>query len=371
MAFKTNAPLAGRPPFATDEPDSVQPKPQDNRPDSAYDVYDNYIDDKKPRQSGYGDLGAGFLNGDLEDDYSDDETIACHTESKKGSDERLPLPPALNKFPAVPIVAPKPGYAAPVSALTMPEPTANPFGQQRGQQMSQVQQQGGRGPAPLSIPNRGAYSATPVPSTPHPLQPPMTPITPAFARPPKKSEESGITFDGTSIMRGKDEEVPLARRGQRGDEFWRRFSMVVKEEGDRKSTSSWLEKSQNGAASLSRMVWIIGLLLIIIIGGAIGFGWYVSHNNATTTTTSPKALGGSQNEGATLTITASNTATGVSSSSHVAPTKTVAKRWPMPEPSSVVASITDNHMEAFQPVVHANSSTQHKRMHKRRGLQAA
>jgi hypothetical protein len=46
-------PLAGRPPFATDEPDSVyddseartnprrlrQPSPQNNRPDSTYDVY--------------------------------------------------------------------------------------------------------------------------------------------------------------------------------------------------------------------------------------------------------------------------------------------------------------------------------------------
>ena len=46
-------PLAGRPPFATDEPDSVyedpeaiaprrrqrQLRPQDNRPDSSYDVY--------------------------------------------------------------------------------------------------------------------------------------------------------------------------------------------------------------------------------------------------------------------------------------------------------------------------------------------
>ena len=46
-------PLAGRPPFATDEPDSVyedseanahyrrqrQPRPQESRPDSTYDVF--------------------------------------------------------------------------------------------------------------------------------------------------------------------------------------------------------------------------------------------------------------------------------------------------------------------------------------------
>ena len=51
MAETRRAPLAGRPPFATDEPDSIydepepaprrrmrQPKPENNRPESTYDV---------------------------------------------------------------------------------------------------------------------------------------------------------------------------------------------------------------------------------------------------------------------------------------------------------------------------------------------
>ncbi|KAI5119195.1 hypothetical protein M0805_004450 [Coniferiporia weirii] len=370
---KPFTPLAGRPPFATDEPDSTydnspstptrrlrQPKPQGNRPDSSYDVYDNYISDKQTRQSGYGDLGADLLNGDMDDD-SDDETIAYHGDIKKGSEEKLPATPALNKFNNVPIVAPKPGYAAPVSALSMPEPAATPVGQQRSVQMDQ---QDGRGGAPLSI-LRGAYSATPVPSAPHPLQPPMTPITPAFARPPKKSEESGVKFESSSIMRGQGEEVPLARRGQRGDEFWRRFSMVVKEDGGRKSTSSWLEKTQNGTANMSRMVWIVALLLIIIIAGAIGFGVYVSENSKTTST--PKALGGSEDQGATLQITSTAAALGESSSSaHVSPTLTVQKRWPAAAPSSGFMDIVQ--VRDLQPTSLPKIPARHRRMLNRRSV---
>lgn len=193
--------------------------------------YDNYGDEKRPRQSGYGDLGADLLNGSIDDD-SDDETIAYHGDFKKAHEESST--PSLSGFPAVPIMAPKPGYAAPVSALAMPEAAATPVGQQRTQQMAYGQhpQQARQNPGG-ALPDRGAYSATPVPSTPHPLQAPMTPITPAFARPPKKQEEGNVKFE----VIGQREEVPLARRGQKGDDFWRRFSMVVKEEqGGRKNT---------------------------------------------------------------------------------------------------------------------------------------
>lgn len=367
---KQSPPLAGRPPFATDEPDSVyenspsqqtrrirQPRPEE-RPTSAYNVYENYTADEKHRQSGYGDLGSDLLNGDMDDD-SDDDTIAYHGDIKKGSEEKLPPPPSASSFPSIPIMAPKPGYAAPVSALTMPEPSATPMGQQRSQQMIPQQNSSGK-----------MFSSTPVPQAPHPLQPPMTPITPAFARPPKL-EESGVKFDNETIMRGQREEVPLARRGQKGDDFWRRFSMVVKEEGNRKSTSSWLEKTQNGTANLSRLVWIIGILLLIIIAGAIGFGWYVSHNS--TTTSSPKALGGSEGQGQDYTITPTAAgATGISSSRFVSPTNTVAKRWPMPEPTPAVMHAVHIHsvhvpMAANHAVdTSSNSSRRHRRSLKNR-----
>lgn len=379
---KTTAPLAGRPPFATDEPDSAYenspngqtrrlrfPDNQDNktRPTSAYDVYDHYIDEKNPRQSGYGDLGADLLNGELDDD-SDDETIAYHGDIKKDfSEEKLPPPPSLNNFPAIPIMAPKPGYAAPVSALTMPEPVASPIGQQRSHQQQmpqpQMRQQQKFGAAPLSIPERSPYAASPVPSTPHPLQPPMTPITPAFARPPKS--EGGVKFDAESIIRGQREEVPLARRGQKGDDFWRRFSMVVREEGGRKNTSSWLEKTQNGSAHLSRMVWIIGILILVIIGGAIGFGWYISHNS--TTTTHAKALGGSEGQGQDLSITQTSTAAGGTSSEVVRPTLTVQKRWPVPEPTPASVHVVHVHPHANAHYVPpSNSSKRHRRTMKNR-----
>lgn len=221
--------------------------------------YDNYLNDtgangngNNVRQSGYGDLGMGFLTGDMEDD-SDDETIACSPDAKKSmsrdSEEKLPPSPAVNKFPAVQIVAPKPGYAAPVSALTadlkMPEPAASPvrhpqmpFPAPTGHpQMAQVQQMRMPAPAPLTIPVPAASPRSPftppsVPSTPHPLQAPATPITPAFARPPPRKEDTEkVKFSDAAIMRGKGEEKLLPKRGEKGDDFWRRFSMVVKEEG--------------------------------------------------------------------------------------------------------------------------------------------
>lgn len=268
------------------------------------------------------------MNGDLEDD-SDDETIAIHGDLKRSpSDEKLPPPPPFDSrmhnnntgTSPLTIAAPRPGYAAPVSALTMPEPAATPVGQPRVQ--TQMQQ---RGPAPFSP------SVHSMPNSPHPLQPPSTPITPAFARPPKPAE---VKFESDSIIRGQGEDVPLGRRGNKRDDFWRRFSMVIHEEGGRKNTSSWLEKTQSSSASMSRLVWIIGILLLIIIGGAIGFGVYVSHN--ATTNSTPKALGGSENQGASFHPTATSAgAVAASTTQGVSPTNTVAKRWaePWPAPS--------------------------------------
>lgn len=68
-----------------------------------------------------------------------------------------------------------------------------------------------------------------VPSAPHPLQPPMTPITPVFVRPSKSPAPTDVKFSET-IIRGNSEDNLLPKRGERGDDFWRRFSMVAKEE---------------------------------------------------------------------------------------------------------------------------------------------
>jgi hypothetical protein len=68
----------------------------------------------------------------------------------------------------IPLVAPRPGYATNISALTLnyPSPVATPV----------------RGHGDMF--DRGSPAIT-VPKIPHPLQPPITPIAPVFARPKK------------------------------------------------------------------------------------------------------------------------------------------------------------------------------------------
>lgn len=125
--------------------------------------------------------------------------------------------------------------------------------------------------------------------------------------------------------------------------------------------SSWLQKSQSSSSRMSRWIWCIGIVLLIIIGGSIGLGIYASHKSSTTTT--PEALGGSESEGVSFTpTTSSHAATGAlagasSTSLHVSPTNTVAKRWalPIPEPTIGLSA----------RAVSARSSTKHKRMIKR------
>ena len=114
----------------------------------------------------------------------------------------------------IPLVAPRPGYATNISALTLnyPSPAATPV----------------RGHGDMF--DRGSPAIT-VPKTPHPLQPPITPIAPVFAR-PKKTLSVKFAPD-QPIMRGEKEETLLPTRGERGDQFWRRFSMVAKVENNR------------------------------------------------------------------------------------------------------------------------------------------
>ncbi|KAH7920481.1 hypothetical protein BV22DRAFT_1073867 [Leucogyrophana mollusca] len=338
-----NPPLAGKPPFATDDPDWLfeQPppskrrvrkpaEPNPNSRSSAYNMYDQYLDDDNNRQSGFGALGLGFMNGDLEDDDT-------HTQPRDDKHAALvaatfPQPPH-----PIPLAAPRPGYPAPIAALDLPRPspTSTPEDRQPPPpQMVQVPQglrinhppEMGAPRMPPAIYNTPS-SRPSVPSTPHPLQPPMTPITPVFVRPSKSPAPRDIKFCSDNIMRGNSEDNLIPKRGERGDDFWRRFSMVAKEE---KKISPWLRKTQSGTTRLSRWVWFIGVVLLICIAAAAGLGWYISHK--TPANQAPKAIGGSANEGMTPASSSAAAKGGSTSSSpHVSPTNTVARRA-APEP---------------------------------------
>ncbi|KAI0789612.1 hypothetical protein C8Q75DRAFT_806779 [Abortiporus biennis] len=332
-------PLAGRPPFATDD-DSVydqqpqqptrrlrQPPPPDpNARTSAYNMYGDYLDGN-PRDSGVGALGMGMMNGGDTDDEDDDDPFS---DSKKASSPSSPT------RPAIPLAAPKPGYAAPVAALQLPPPSpvASPDGRQPSPEMSQY-----GGPKPLTLvtnmnnsPRMPPPAAINVPSTPHPLPPTMTPIMPVFAR-PSTAQDRDVKFAATTpILRSDKEETLLPKRGERGDDFWRRFSIVVKEENSKapgQKDSPWLRKTTNGTTRMSRWVWIIGIFLLICVAGGIGIGWWIAHNDKSHD--APTAIGGSANEKALSSSAAAATSVGTdghtkSSSPHVSPTNTVARR---------------------------------------------
>ncbi|KAK7048551.1 hypothetical protein R3P38DRAFT_2505657 [Favolaschia claudopus] len=394
------APLAGRPPFATDEPDtfyqtSPQPRlraPQQQPPanrTSAYDVYDNYLSPGESgqgnnRNSGVGALGMGFMNGNMDDDSDDDDeddmrrartstapsspskhaALAAATGVKpspskgafvperfetpppqynnqqrsppQGSSSRNP-PPQQQTSPA--IAAPRPGYANAVPALNQsahgavarPPPAAAPHGRDQGGHPNLRIAP----PAPGSPYGPGSPfgNGTPSPSgSPHPLQAPLTPITPVFARPQRSNTaDSAVSFSDTKnlIMRGEGEETLIPRgRGQKGDQFWRRFSMVAKDP-DEKKPSKWLTKSQDNASRRNRWVWVIGIILVIAAAGGIGIGVYLSEQGSEHYR--PDAIGGSANQGTTkLPETTEGAgvkgAIGGTSTPHVSPTNTVARR---------------------------------------------
>lgn len=263
-----------RPPFATDEPESIyetpnhpqrrfrQPAPPDpNLRTSAYNVlvsfllkfatilliylgsYDNYLDESDTkRQSGNGALGAGFMNGSSDDDDDDDETDTKYnpftSEKEKDASKHAVLAAATGRrTPSPPpqyIASVRPAYVAQVEPLSRPQPAAAPAirGPPVGLSINTANN-------PFSTPmdrimyRNGPQAPQPaaVPSAPHPLQAPMTPITPIFARP----KNHDISFNEKPIIRGAGENTFIPSRGERGDDFWRRFSMVVKEENNKPS----------------------------------------------------------------------------------------------------------------------------------------
>lgn len=308
------------------------PKPQDpNARSSAYNHYDNYLEGN--RNSGAGALGMGMMSGDMDDDDED----AYANDNKHAA-----LAAATGRGIPEPLPAPRPGYVASKNPfeIPVPAPAAAPEGRQMAQLPAALAAAGGRPPALLTtIPPPAPIS---VPSTPHPLPPTMTPITPAFARPVKPTSQRDVTFGREPIMRSNSEERLLPRRGEKGDDFWRRFSMIAKEEKSKPyKQSQWLRSTQNGTSRMSRCIWFVGLILLAAVGLGIGLGWYVAHNSKGSS--DPTAVGGSANQASTYSPTSTVAAT--SSSHHVSPTNTVARRDAFPEPVPTGTTFNIVHVE--------------------------
>ncbi|KIP09719.1 hypothetical protein PHLGIDRAFT_116192 [Phlebiopsis gigantea 11061_1 CR5-6] len=365
------APLGSRPPFATDDDHMYneksepsrrlkQPTPENpNDRSSAYNMYDNYLDGAH-RDSGVGALGMGMMNVDIDDEDGDP------FDDKHRSVLELQHKP-------IPLAAPRPGYAAPVAALNIatpmtPSPAASPVGRQPSPSH----------PRPLMLvsslnsPTSPRMPSPGIPNTPHPLPPTITPIQPVFARPSKNTDDRDVKFaPQTSILRGEKEETLLPRRGEKGDDFWRRFSIVVKQENSAPAAqkqSVWLRKNQSGSTRLTRWVWVIGILLLACVAGGIGLGVYISSKN--TTHNAPTAIGGSANEKLQSTTASQSVAVGAngetSTSFHVSPTHTVARREDAAAPTDVFvlpdvpSSFSDTHL------VRAVPPSRHRRVHTNR-----
>lgn len=166
----------------------------------------------------------GIMCGDVDDDDEDPFDDRHRSVVLEPQQQQKPIP----------LAAPKPGYAAPVSALRIttpmsPSPAASPVGRQPSPSHPRPLMLVDNLNSPISprMPSPGAGMPS---TTPHPLPPTITPIQPVFARPSKNAEERDVKFAAQPILRGEKEETLLPRRGERGDDFWRRFSMVVKQE---------------------------------------------------------------------------------------------------------------------------------------------
>jgi len=236
-----------------------------------------------------------------------DKSPLCNPRNNSDAQDVNPFRnPQMTQTGPIPLVAPRPGYATNISVLTLnhPSPAATPVGRLPGDTL-----------------NRGS-PAIAVPQTPHPLQPPVTPITPVFVQPVKTS---AVKFASKQpIMRGEKEETLLPKRGERGDQFWKRFSMVAKVESNKPST--WLEKTSGGQSRFSRWVLFLAIFLVSTIVGVSVLGWYMTRNNPG----APTAVGGG-GDGQHIPLTTSSVLVGNLGGSthlHVSPTLTVAKRGP-------------------------------------------
>jgi len=268
----------------------------------------------------------GLMSGSMDDDDDDDDDDD-NDQRQRPTPRHDTQPVAVVTHPQtqIPLASPRPGYAAPISALNLsrPAPAAVPNGRQpvSPQDFPRFQMPP---PSPMSVP-----------STPHPLQPPITPIIPVFARPSKSpAPPRDVQFASEPIMRGNSEDMLIPKRGEKGDDFWRRFSMVAHvEKTQQHKESTWLRKTQNGSTRLSRWVWFVGVCLLICIAGAIVLAWFFTHNKPSNQ--QPISIGGDANEPANTSVAAGISgaassqikgAVAPSLSPYVSPTNTVARR---------------------------------------------
>jgi len=259
--------------------------------------HDNNFDDLSNRYSGVGAVGMGFLTGDIDDDDEDEDLFSKPSNHPPGlTPLGRPGPavvsPSYDIPPAKPGAAKIPNVLRSMAQPKPPQPIQVSFANQT------QQRQGMRAPPPaiLNLPHVKA-PPTPGPMSPHPLQPPKTPIIPAFARPKNNTDASDVKFTSDAILRGNKEETLLARNTPKGAEFWRRFSVVVKEEQKRPGKffkSSWLSDQKTQSFRLNLCVWVVALVLIgLIAGGGVLIWFLTSHNSVT----NPKVLGGSAEGG--------------------------------------------------------------------------
>lgn len=178
--------------------------------------------------------------------YCQNHTYGCVTDGRaEDRAHAMPAAPATSAQPVsqqmqmpVPLMAPKPGYVAPIAALNMSQLSASDTARSPPGLNSAPMHHGQHGTAMPPAVTRARPPVAPisVPSTPHPLPPTMTPILPVFARPSQPSEPHDVKWGPEPIMRGNSEEKLLPRRGEKGDDFWRRFSMVAREESRKPSS---------------------------------------------------------------------------------------------------------------------------------------
>ncbi|TFY59050.1 hypothetical protein EVJ58_g6030 [Rhodofomes roseus] len=174
-----------------------------------------------------------------------------------------------------------------------------------------------------------------------PSLPPSSPSR--LARQPRALADHARDVSGlpeAAHTRGAEkEETFLPRRGQ-GEDFWRRFSIVAKDETKtRGKQSAWLRKTTSGISRHVRWVWVVGISLLIIIGCAVAFGVYKTHHSSSSSNSSVvTAIGGSANQvGSGNTVTADEKSGGSASALLVTPTRTVARRSVDIQPTSAPA----------------------------------
>jgi hypothetical protein len=173
----------------------------------------------------------GFLNGNLDDSDEDEPYMKQPVKGNAVAEKNKALFDAATgsqhiskPAPAVhsPLRLPQPSMQSQQRDIAQPQPRAAPV---LRVELPPPAMPIPRAPIPAFIqpPPSPAGSMNP-----HPLNAPSTPIAPVFAR-PSFQEKRDVKFKDDAILRGNSEETLLARGTQKGEEFWRRFSIVAKE----------------------------------------------------------------------------------------------------------------------------------------------